>query len=191
MGYKDLYNFSQSLEPTISRRKLYLKVCELSGIQVIKTVKTTLDEEITRGFYLSAANTDHHLVRLMGGHVIVLSRALNYCWERFVYTKELMHVFDDPKEASDTGDAFEAQLDELSGPAGPSPSPQYNAEILAFWKALAVLCPESDRKAFREQRRRGQIADYDIALKLRIPERYVPRLFESRYDRILKDILSP
>jgi hypothetical protein len=138
--------------------------------------------------YLSAQNTSAKFVQQVGSRVIVTARGLNYCWERFVFTKELMHAFDDPIQATDTGEVFDNQLQEITRPAGGRVSPQTTAEFLAFWMALGILCPEQQRLAYAEKLVAKQIDEYSIALELRIPELYVPLLFEPRYQPILHQL---
>ncbi|MBF0562889.1 MAG: hypothetical protein HQL37_12925 [Alphaproteobacteria bacterium] len=180
MTFSQLYDHCQTLLPKIKRNDLKDKVIELSCRGKIRTMKTTLDVASCRGFYLSAGNCDHQFVKQHGSTVIVLARGLNPCWERFVFTKELMHHFDDPAEASDSGDKFERMLEDLV-PGGRERSPQADSEVACFWMALAVLCPESYRKKFDAERRAGRLDDYAIALQLRIPQVYVHRLFEDQY----------
>lgn len=152
-------------------------------------IKTTLDTDRCRGFFLSAQNTDHPFVRQHGTTVIVLARSLNKCWERFVFVKELMHLFDGSIEMTDTGEAFERQLSELQF-GGPDLQPQTLSEFHCFWMALACLCPEHIRTKFAVDRDAGRIDDYAVALQLRIPQLYVPRLFEDRYDRMMERLLE-
>lgn len=190
MSYKELYAFCQTLTPKIHRNNLRDKTLELTGIPKIKTVKTTLDISICRGFYLSAKNKENKFVQQNGYHLIVLARSgLNPCWERFVYVKELMHSFDDPEEATDSGECFEKVLTELQ-PGTLERSSQTMSELKCFWMALAALCPEKGRIEFKEQRKSGHIDDYGIALQLKIPRHYVPLLFEDRYEAIISKILK-
>lgn len=152
---------------------------------------SAMDISVCRGMYLSAQNTNNRFVQQHGNHVIVLARELkeNYCWSRFIFIKELMHLFDDPKEATDSGDAFDKLLSELSGP-GTESSYQFQSELKCFWMALAAFCPEENRREFEKQRADGHIDNYGIALQLRIPEQYVPRLFENRYRVIIDQLIS-
>lgn len=191
MSFKELHKYASTLELPISRNKLRPKVLELTGIPLIREMHTTLDTTICRGFYLSAKNTEHPIVKQFGSHVIVLARELkeNWCWERFVYVKELMHAFDDPKEATDSGEKFDRLLSELQT-GSLERSPQILSEIKCFWMALAVLCPEEKRKEFINLHKVGHIDDYGIALKLRVPKQYVPSLLEPQFDAKLKDLLS-
>jgi hypothetical protein len=55
-------------------------------------------------------------VEQFGSSVVVVARGLNRCWERFVYVKELMHVFDGVDEATDSGEKFESMLEGLVMP---------------------------------------------------------------------------
>lgn len=188
MSYKDLFGFCQELHPHINRNVVRDETLKLTGTPSVRTAKTTLDINVCRGFYLSARNTDHQLVKQCGGHVIVLARELNYCWERFVFVKELMHLFDDPKEATDTGEKFERMLEEI-GADGTTPadwSPQMCSEVKCFWMALGVLCPEKNRAEYAAARENAEIDDYTIALQLRIPKLYVPVLFQDRYQTIIR-----
>jgi hypothetical protein len=125
-----------------------------------------------------------------GGRVIVTARGLEPAWERFVFIKELMHSFDDPKEATDTGDEFDSMLEQLTGPAGTPSTPQGESEYKCFWMALACFCPEPLRLQLIERKRLNQIDDYAIALQLRIPQGYVGRLFEPRFANNVKMLLK-
>jgi hypothetical protein len=121
MSFKLLYAHVQTLTTKINRNHLRDKVIDLAGRGPVRTLKTTLDTEKCRGFYLSARNLTHRMVQQHGANLIVLARGLNYCWERIVYVKELMHLFDDPDEAADTGAKFESLLSELNtGSSKPS-----------------------------------------------------------------------
>lgn len=186
MSYRQLYDFCQTQNPHIKRNLIRDKVREITGVTSISTVKTSMDTTLCRGFYLSANNTEHRLVQQCGGHVIVLARDLNRCWQRFVFTKELMHIFDDDSEKTNTPDSFEKVLVELTAYGAVNSSPQLKSEVKCFWMALGVLCPESVRKDFDRKRARGQCTDYDIALQLLIPELYVPALFDQNYYRFLE-----
>jgi hypothetical protein len=190
MSFADFYNFCQTLTPKVNRNTLRDEVVRLTGGAPVKTIKTGLDITVCRGFYLSSRNENHKFVQLHGKNVIVLARdGLNHCWERFIYVKELMHLFDDNEEAADTGDKFERMLNELSN-GGSETCPQLHSEFECFWKALSSFCPEDLRLEFDKERRAGRIDDYAIALQLRIPQYYVQRYFEPRYRTIIDKILT-
>lgn len=183
MSYKELYAFAQTLTPRISRNTIRDEALRIAGLQTISHVKSGMDTRVCRGLYLSATATNHRIVEQLGKHVIVTARDLNECWTRFVYVKELMHVFTPANEASDTGEKFDSLLSDLSSPILSSPSSQMLSEVDAFWMALAVLCPEARRLEMKEAVRQNEADHYGIALELKIPEQYVPRLFEERFEK--------
>jgi hypothetical protein len=167
----------------IPRNDLKAKVVDLTGRQV-KIIKTALDVTKCRGFYLSPQNAEHAFVKMLGTDVIVLAQGMNRCWDRFVIAKELMHMFDQPLEATDNGEKLDQLLSELGASQNP-PSPQAMSETKAFWMAMGALCPEAHRKFAETERQQNKVSDYDIALRFRIPEQYVPLLFHPRYLEIV------
>lgn len=182
MSYAELYRLCQSRTPPISRNFVRDKTIELTGIDGLSVMKSGLDTAITRGFYLSARNTDNRFVQQHGKHVIVLARGMTKEWERFVCIKEVMHVFDDPLEATDTGGQFEQLLSEFMGAGEMERSLQMTAEIKCFWRALGTYCPEVHRNELAQERDAGRLDDYGNSLQLRLPEPYVPALFGETYD---------
>lgn len=170
----------------ISRNDLKKTVVDITGRPVV-IIKTALDTKICRGFYLSSENKNHKFVSLAGKDAIVLAQGMNRCWDRFVIAKELMHMFDQPNTMTDSGDKFDQLLFELSV-SEQSRSPQLQSEIKAFWMALGALCPESFRNEFRIKRESNTLTDYDIALQFRIPEMYVPLLFQPRFSTIVESL---
>lgn len=160
----------------------------------IKVVKTTLDVRFCRGMYLSPQNTTKKIVQQLGCHIVVLPReGNNYCWERFVQIKEYMHVFDTKHECTDTGEAFDGILADFTSAEEVIRSHQMHGEVKAFWRALAILCPEAERARIiseRDERGAAEFSDYAIALRLRIPELYVPTLFAPFYATQLETILD-
>lgn len=165
------------------------RLLELNGLDRLPMVKTKMDHRICRGIYLSARNQEHRLVQQCGGHVIIIARDLPKEWERFIYIKEAMHTFDDPEEAADSGDKFDNLLNELTGSGSPGPwSKPMTSEIKSFWMALGVLCPEAKREEYAEDRDQGHIDDYEISLRLKIPERYVTTLFQANWLQIIASL---
>lgn len=188
--FKELYDYCQTLEPKVSRKVLTPKTLEITGVEKISARKVTLDTTACRGFFLSVKNKTHPIVLQHGCDVIVLARDQNKCWERFVYTKELMHLFDNDDEPTDSAEKFEKLLTELAFPSAlfNQSSKQTTSDRKTFWMALACLCPEKNRLEFEIMRNDQHIDDYGIALQLRIPEQFVPLLFLPSY-RIIIDLL--
>ena len=186
MSFKELFGFAQSLEPKISRKAIREKVICLTGKSQVRHIRSTLDVSVCRGFFLSSKNQDARLVRQVGGTAIVTARGLNDCWERFVFVKELMHLFEDPEKATDSGAKFDTLLNEFAQPSR-DPSAPMQSEIECFWMAVSVLCPQKSRAEYREKLAERQIDHMGIATDLKIPAMYVPRLFEPRYDTFLAE----
>jgi hypothetical protein len=186
MTYVELYARCQSLPVAISRKTVRDMVRELTGRQGGRQVWSgRLDPAICRGLYLSSRNPDSILVRQFNGDVVVVSRGLDPLLDRFIYVKELMHMFDDPEEAVDSGDKFEDLLNEFGEAPSPGRSVPMLSEYGCFWMALGALCPEECRLDLAEKRGNG-LDDHQISEKLKLPVQYVPRLFESRYPDLMK-----
>lgn len=189
--FKSLYEYCQTLEPKVSRTKILKHTLEVTS-KSVKDIKTTMDTSISRGFFYSSANTNQRIVQQLGCNVIVLARGQKYCWDRFIYTKELMHLFDDSNESTNSAEKFEKLLVELEAapPTGGTMSDQSLSEFNGFWMALACLCPENNRLEFENQRNKKHIDDYGIALLLKIPELYVPLLFIPQYRNFIDTLLK-
>jgi len=186
--FAELYTYCQTLTPKISRRLITDRVFELTK-QKVRAVKSSLDINNVRGFFVSAKNEKSRWVQQFGSNVIVLARDLNYCWERFVYTKELMHLFDEEDELTRTHDHFERLLTSFGPIVVNDPgeiTKQSRAEDKAFFRTLSVLCPEKYRLDYQDQFTKKRLDHYAIALQLRIPELYVPFLISHSYPEILK-----
>lgn len=189
--FAELHDFCQTLTPKVKRNLVINKVKELARVEKVRTIAATLDTSVTRGYFLHASNTDNEFVKQNGFHVIVLARGLNPCWERFVNVKEAMHLLDDQEEAIDSREKFDQLLNYWESPAtATNPTPQTLSDIKAMWMALACLCPEKSRLEFEVLLNKGQIDNYGIALKLRVPELYVPMLFKPEYKQAIEALRS-
>lgn len=185
---RELYKYCQSLSPKVKRNAIIDKIKELSNENLI-AMKTSLDTTVVRGYFLSASNVEHPFVKKNGRNVVVLARDLNECWERFVNVKEAMHLLDSPDAFTDDEDKFELLLNEFVSPSG-GQSELLMSEAMAMWMALFCFCPEKDRLALGTLREKRQIDDYGIALKLKIPEFYVPMLFGQQYPKVLEMVIG-
>lgn len=190
MGYSDLYEFCRGLSPKIKRNLVRNKVVEIEGIKGVRTIMTSLDTSSCRGFYLSPRNVSHPLVRDHGCNIIVLARGMEPRHERFIFVKELMHVFDDPLESTDTPALFESTLNNIYAANINAMSPQVRSEYNALWMALAVLCPQAYRDGIIKKRGDGTITDVEIADELDIPIGYVSSLFSDSFESSLSAILK-
>lgn len=184
MGYKKLYQFCQDLEPGARRWAIRDQVLKLTQHEKLPAVVSGLDTAICRGMYLSLRNTDHPFIKQNGCNVVVLARGLEKPWDRVIFLKETMHLFDDPIEATDSGDKFEQLLNDFSTSTSlASPSVAFQAELKCFWMAMGAICPEKFRQQILTERKNGTLNEYAVALKLRIPTNYVPRLYDPRFEK--------
>lgn len=187
--FKKIYDFCQTLSPKVKRSQIVPKLVEITGGTKIRVIKTDLDVNVCRGYFLNATNTQHPFVRDHGLHVVVLARGMNPCWDRFVNTKEIMHLFDDANEFTNTAESFEKLLLDFEDAPVDLTAPAHS-DVRGFWMALACLCPEAKRVEYQEKLAKGQIDHYKIALELRIPQQYVPRLFQSNYSSIVSSLIG-
>lgn len=101
----------------------------------------------------------------------------NLCWKRFVRCKEMIHIFDEDAEYVQSEEQYSDLLgDIVDRPPGP-PSPQMISEKHAQWKALLVLCPLEERNKIVA----GDDDDYEVALRYRIPQFYIPAIRSEGY----------
>lgn len=186
--FKELYDYCQTLEIKVSRRDVIEKIKALTDSQV-RVVKTRLDTNIVRGFFLSANNTQHPFVRDHGRNVIVLAHGMNECWDRFISVKEAMHLLDAEGECTNSAEKFEELINTWTypSPSIENSSPERKSDISAMLKALTCLCPEKYRLDFLDQKSAGTIDDYKIALQLKIPQAYVPVLLSDNFNKSVQE----
>lgn len=187
MTYTKLFTFCQTQKVHVKRNTIKEETLNLVGKPKVSVMMTGVDLEITRGFFVSARNTDHPLVQKFGTDIIVLARGMNRCWTRFVMIKELMHIFDDPAEQTSTDAEFDTLMTDLTSGNTPGEwAPQMRSENRCHWMALALFCPEDERQDLLQKRDKKEITDYEIALRLRIPELYVRNLFRPNFTGIVQ-----
>lgn len=200
MSYKKLYDYCQNLtcdEKRVSRKLIKSEILNITGKNKLAfAVSGNLDPKDVRGMFVSV-NADSIWAKQHCCDVIIISREIhakslngNYCWDRFITTKEMMHMFDEKLEMADSGDKFEEILNALIMREYKGGDDVVDSEIKAHWRALAVLCPETLRQQFIKDVDSGKLTNYDVALKLRIPEQYVPQLLDTAFENVLKKILN-
>lgn len=113
--------------------------------------------------------------------LITYRQDLSFCEQRFVWCKELMHIFDTEDGCVKTEDEYRGLLREIElKPIDPSPA--YLSENTAKWLALLVLCPKIQRDSMKVRMKAEGLTNYDVALHFRIPEAVVASLFSDYYD---------
>ncbi|HEX3973422.1 MAG TPA: hypothetical protein VHX19_18970, partial [Stellaceae bacterium] len=107
----------------------------------------------------------------------------------FIYTKELMHVFDEENEKAGDEKTFDIQIEKFADPNADT-SPQYRAEGKAFWRALAVLCPEQKRQEFKEKISQGTMSYEVVSASIRVPAKYVRELMRPDFETIIGPLVK-
>ena len=189
MSFSELYQLVQKQAAPISSKWIEEQALKLSRITKVKEQwSSVVDMMNLRGFYLEGP-LGPPVTLADNQSLIVLSRSMcvgpqGPYWRRFVKTKELMHVFDTDDECADSEERFDLQIEKFSDPAAPM-SPQYRAETKAYYRALAVLCPEAERLSYRGQLQRNEIGPEVVATAFRIPSNAI---FELMRDDFLERV---
>lgn len=186
MSFGALYKEVQDLPAPIGPGEIRVRIGRLLGGRRATVVRMALDPDLIKGYYLSPRNEDTLYFKGVpaGAAVIVVSRDLDGPWARFVESKELMHLFDDPLHSTNTGVELETLMDGLCQSVDPERadrSPQEQSEYECFWMAMALICPERVRVDYQQRREAGHILDAQIAAELQIPEVLVPALLSEEY----------
>lgn len=182
MSYQSLRTRFRDSQPHIRRHSIRDGVLAVTGANSVREIVAGMDTTICRGMYLSPRNQNHPLSVQFGGHIVVVARGLDRNWYRFVYVKELMHMLDSADTSTDSGVKFDTLLTELGGQQSPDPSSPYVSEVRAFWMALGLLCLEPVRQDFLSTRNADPTSDFELSLKLKIPEAYVPLLASPLFE---------
>jgi hypothetical protein len=188
MSFSKLYVAVQQQKGVISTKWLKEQAIALSAINKVKEQWSgVLDMTSLRGFYLEGP-IGPPVTLEANESLIVLSRAmcsgaLGDHWRRFVYTKELMHVFDEQAEKTDSPAKFDLQIEKFGDPSLET-SAQYRAEGKAFYRALMVLCPEARRLEYKQEINDNKISLDVMASALRIPTGFARNLMTDNFDEI-------
>jgi len=192
MSFTKLYNAVQDQKRVISTRWLKEQAIALSTITLVKEQWSgVLDIASVRGFYVEGP-IGPPVPLAATESLIVLARAmclgpLGDHWRRIVYTKELMHVFDDPDEKADTPEKFDVQIEKFGDPTKPM-SPQFRAEQKAAWRAMMALCPESRRLEYKAQIAASEISHDVVASALRIPVAFARELMRDDFEAVTANL---
>ena len=183
--YQQFYDNIQKRDIRISRKIIRPLVEEVTGKRVRWAIYG-FDATKLRGLFLPEEWKDFKIVQQMGTNVILTARGLDKDWERFIYTKELMHLFDSEEEKTTTAADFIKLLNQLTtGPALGQASPQWISEEKAYWRALCAFCPEKNRVEFCEMRQNNETDNNAISNYLGIPEDVVVNLFRDDFSEII------
>lgn len=194
MNFADLYEYAASFKDPIVGVSGHLRpriIMNHHDVGEVNFWPVEVDEDDILGYmvYDRDRSTPHgDEFRIVD---IRYSRDLNRCWRRFVCCKELMHVFDNEDERTDSRHKFFTQMTQLeSAPLKQDASPMLSAEIKTVWMALAVLCPLPLRNQYLPAWQKGELTDYDVALKFRVPELVIHNVMSDYFERAIDSLLS-
>jgi hypothetical protein len=123
---------------------------------------------------------------------IQYSRSLNLCWQRFVICKEMYHCMIDKEQAHRVTGV--EQLMKLAEYLVSETTPTmeryeaYDTEFYAEILALETLFPLELRQYHRAAYEAGEISDYQLALRYRIPEDYARSAMYPDYFRQISKV---
>lgn len=186
MPFLELYQHCQHLTIPVSRKHIKAKAFALAGVTVRHGYRDTVPGGM-RGYFVDA-DPSSPLAANIGTHFIITQRDLPKPWQRFIYTKELMHLFDTLEERITSGEILERVLNEFQG--AEDACVQSHSETKGFWMALMLLCPEEKRQEYIQMKRDNQIDDYGIASALDIPEQIARHLTGNLYEVKRAEILE-
>lgn len=189
-NFQKLYDFCQDLPcpPAISRNVICGKVQEIMD-QPVRVLMHGFDTRVLRGLFL-CGNSNSALVKQNNGHpVVVVARGMTEDWERLVQVKEMMHLFDEDDEMTSSEAQLEELLNALIAPSSVQTA-QVRTEVEAVFMALACFCPEDTRQQFMKDIALGHTEEYEVALKLKLPQQYVRVLLAPHFSEVIDHILG-
>lgn len=146
--------------------------------------------DIVLGTIVWLVPSDHPMATRCGGEpLITVARGIGREWTRLVVVKEVMHYFDPPLSYVGTAAQFEQLINEFSNEQ-PRDSEAMVSENVAYWRALALFCPEVQRQEYARRRIAGDITDEQIARELLLPVACVPQLFAPNFPAIVAELLA-
>lgn len=120
----------------------------------------------------------------------------NVCWKRFICCKELLHAFDHADAHAKTMDEIAQLATELISPFTSSPPEALalgqpaKADMLAEVVAICILAPLDAVAQIESDYKSGKRDSNQVAQLFRIPEYYVPLLFDRAYATIYNGLCS-
>ena len=190
MNFLDLYRFaSAQAGPAIPVRALAEEIkMRHAEIGEVFFWPVALDPQISLGHLKLERDRDSPYSEPFTVANIRFHSGLNRCWRRFVCCKELMHLFDSDDAKTDSRRKLEVLFSELEDARlTTDSSPMFKSERNANWMALAVLCPQASRDACLKLSRDG-MSNYEIALRLKVPEGCIPPLIGRYYESVLQKL---
>jgi hypothetical protein len=193
MKFSDLYNFSNKLDTEYTSVNLLIEEVKKrhNNVDDVELYPVDIDAEISFGHIKFRTYVPVPYAAIKTVASIRFDKKRNRCWRRLIVCKELMHVFDSSDEIVDTEIKFKKLMSEFdSPPLSADSSPMYQSELRAQWMAISCLVPARLKQFYTEKLLTGAMSDYEIALKLKIPQDFVPSFVNPYYDVVLKKLLE-
>jgi|ERR1035437_408144 DNA-binding CsgD family transcriptional regulator len=133
---------------------------------------------------------------------ILIPSAFNFCHRRFAICKELCHIFTDDNSVrthdpvATLNHALQTAISVQNPRRESELSPLFtyveiSSEDFCFLLALEILIPIKDRNRIITESLVEGISNYDIAVRLRIPEKLVKFYIASSYNTAFKRVHGP
>lgn len=203
--FKDLYSFSEGYIADLCKesgddifvpvtrliRELTRNVDWLHEIKVYP-VKNTKEDDRVWGMYERIADQDAQY-EPENSEIVYIAHGdwQNRCHKRFVCSKEILHVFDERSALASTSRHYSLLTKEIEDHQSIETrplerSPQMNAEILAQWRAMLLLCPKPERDKIISDIDGN---DYYWAYKYAIPEGLIATIRSDSYEMAYDDLI--
>ena len=190
LDYKSLYNTRQREGEYVPRQWYVDELKRLPWVRDV-SIKTeeSLKKSVLSGFVCRSGMVSHGGLESYDYNVILASD-LALPQERFVAIKEVMHGFfqpDDVSYATDSAVALENHIRQMFDEYGSMKrSKHVQADGMALWMALGVLCPAHIREGYIT----NGMTPEQVAQKLTIPEKQAQNLLSDRFDVEISQILN-
>lgn len=167
------------------------EVRRLTGIDQINFYPSAeIDANIVRGFvdrYTAYPDTPE----AMEVADIYFPIGMDDDWKRLVQTKELVQLFDSDDGIASDHERISKLVTEIVTPREVAllSNPTKEDHYALSW-ALALLLPRDCRKLLLKPYEEGKIAEPEIANIIKIPVRFVPFIFSSRFGKWIDELLT-
>jgi len=184
--YSTLYKSRQSEAKYLPRAWYYNDALSLPWVRKIQIKRSkNLDPDRVRGL-IYASNLETHGGLESLDYNIIIADGMSPAEERFVTIKELMHCYFAPvsknvKYLTGTEIALENHMSVFFENAT-AESAQNQAEKMALWMAIGVLCPERDRQTIMTGLKDDKTTIEAECGILKVPTTQVKALISKVYD---------
>ncbi len=176
---------------SLPRQWYYNDALQLQWVESISAKATNaMPIDGLRGFIFRKPCAENH--GLTDDFSIIVADGMDEYYERFVVIKELMHCYfeRDGGAATDSEIILDSHIRQFFGQSARTQSLHVNAEYIALWMAMGVLCPERKRVEFRQKFESGEMTLDEIVALIRVPPHVVRRLLTDQFEDEIREILN-